>query len=199
MRRLSILAVTGAIGILGFGLWSWLSRGPDWTLTFDRTVPTEQAPEELAYMVSHVKEWPTWFHNLARAELSDGSDLAHAGALVTLHMDPHKGAAKRFEIHARITEFTPSKSIAFQVLDESKGRIAKLFSSLDWKIEINGEKSGTLLIVGHEEAQTSSARARFLGRAAPRILLNQLFYPDLIVLAEPSNLRPQSVDLVGPQ
>jgi hypothetical protein len=169
----------------------WLSRGPDCALTFDRVMHSDEAPEELAYKLGHYSEWPKWFHSLARVQALDGAVTAQTNALIKLEFDPHKGPSKRFEINARITEFVPGKKLSIHILNESSGKIAKMFSDLDWTVELTAANE----IIGHERAETAGARARFFGRVASRILLNQTFYPDVITLATPA--RPQPVDLVG--
>jgi hypothetical protein len=180
-----------------------LSCGPDRTLEFDREVRSEKAYAELSYQLGTLSEWPKWFQSLESAEIIDPTQspalkekpVAATGARILLKMDPHKGAHRRFEIIGRIVSYDPGRKLVIDIENESSGRLMRLFDRLTWSVELlrEGSTSATLLI-GHETAHTANWRGRLFGRIAERILLNQAFYPDMIVFADP---MPPPLDLMG--
>ncbi len=177
---------------LGLGLTlRALTRGPNTVLTFDRAVHTDEAQVELAYRLSHFSEWPHWFYSLGGARSLDGSPTVAQGQTIELAIDPKKGPSRRFTIIGKVTQFEPGKRLMIQVVSETSGKISRLFENIEWEIELTPSE-----VRGHETAETKSARARLLGRLAPRILLNQIFYPDVIALA--AEFKPPPLDLMGP-
>jgi hypothetical protein len=189
--RTRLLLVVALVLALSTALTRWLARGPDTLLTFERVAHSEQAPEELSYRLENFQEWPKWFHSLSVAQALDGSSKAKPGQAVKLVIDPHKGPSRKFEILGQITECVPGRKLSIHLLSESSGKISRMFSSVDWDVELTPSND----VVGRERVRTQSGRARFFGRVAPKILLNQIFYPDIIALA--AIAMPQPVDLVG--
>ncbi len=179
------LAVLAALGAL-------LARGPDRELIFVREVPTTIPVATLNKSVWALSNWKDWFFkvvdvqrvNIMGQSLATKDQVIVQGALLELKLDPKKPFKRPFEIHAVVTEYVPEKSFSLRVTKESTGRLEKLFKSLEWKIELIPQPSGETLIRGTETARTFGWRARLLASLAERILLNQVFYPDLIRLGK---------------
>lgn len=187
------------IGILGFitaallFCW-WEARMPNESLSFSRDVTSKLSPSEISQKIENVSEWKSWFHDVKEVQVMDAQNhplpkaeqKAHAGALLEIQVDPGKGAHRKFQIAARITRYEPGKALELEVLDDSSGKILKLFDHLSWKIELSEDTQNKLVVIhGTETAHTTHWRSRLFGRLAPRVLLNQLFYPNLLVLANP--------------
>jgi hypothetical protein len=167
------------------------ASGPDETLIFERDVESDLAPKVLLERFSSVPEWSKWFYSTENAQIIDRSShpvpnpeqVAASGAMVRIMVDPKKGEHRKFEIIAKIREFVPGKVLDMQVLDDSKGMLFRQFDSIEWRIELRPDGANTL-IHGVETAHTSSWRSRLFGKIAKRILMHQIFYPDLIKLGE---------------
>lgn len=186
----------GALGfVTAFLLFCWWeARLPDETLTFDRQVTSKLTYSDVSQKLENVTEWKNWFHDAREVQILDSQNhplpkeeqKAHTGAHLEIQINPGKGTHRHFQIAARITRFEPGKLLELEILDDSSGKIIKLFDHLTWRIELaQGAENQQVLISGTEIAHTSHWRSRLFGRIAPRVLLNQVFYPDLMVLADP--------------
>jgi len=85
------------------------------------------------------------------------------------------------------------------VVSDTKNSLTRMFDPLDWKIEFTPVPGGTLLM-GTATAHTHSWRARIFGKFVSTILLNQVYYPNLMILAEinnPNVVFPQADDEHG--
>lgn len=172
----------------------WEARLPNETLTFTREASSQLELALLTQKLDNVSEWKSWFHSAKEIRIIDSQNRplpqaeqrAREGALLEIQIDPGKGARRRFQIAARITRFEPGKLLELEILDDSSGKIVRLFDHLSWKIELAQDlEKKQILITGTETAHTSHWRSRLFGRIAPRVILNQLFYPNLLVLANP--------------
>lgn len=169
-------------------------NGPDYDSTFEREVLSEVDPEALRFALDHVDQWPQWFFSMKEARVVDrnGNPLSikdqvpMPGAKIRLHFDPKKGEHRRFDLVVRILEYHPGHSVRLRVELDSTGRLTQLFSKIEWSIEIvsqNSEMGTQSMLRGSQVVTTRHWRSRFLTRIARRIVLNQLFYPDLIRLS----------------
>lgn len=181
----------------------FFAQGPDLDLHFVRDVPTDLSPSRLDRNISAITRWPQWFFNLEKVtmdhptpstQLTKSHPVSHLitaldhqmiqkGSKVIFHIDPHKGLHNQFDLTAEVTEYIPGQTVGMKILKDSSGRLNRLFDSLSWKIEILPESHGSL-IRGIATAHTSHWRSRLFGRIAGRVLMNQVFYPDLVKLAE---------------
>jgi hypothetical protein len=176
--------------LLGASLLLMVSfaQGPDLQLQFVRQVPSDTSPAKLDRYVSSVTRWPQWFFSLALATIADHKPL-EKGAIITFNIDPHKGAHRRFVMTAEVENYSPGHTLELKILTDSSGRLTKLFDLVNWKIDFipkSVEKPGEdgSYIRGTVTAHTHHWRARLFGRMAEKILMNQIFYPDLIKLSE---------------
>jgi len=174
---------------LSLATWSWLSRGPDFTVQFERTVQSPLSIEELGKAFSDPAQWPSWHFNLVSV---DSNSPIVAGSLVLLKMEPPKKEWKRFELQLRVREFEPGKKLSVEVDSETKGRLQKVLREVSWEIELlpQAQGQGTLLR-GRAQAKTASPRGRLMARLAPRVVMNQVFYPDLESLADLNKRKHQ--------
>jgi len=194
------------LGLTLLGLWA--GNGPDFELQMVREVPTTIPLPQLQKAMGATINWPEWHFNTRQVQAIDLTGLAYpakaqwieSGTLLIFSMEPPKKEWKRFLIRARIDEYVPGSRLRLSFIEETKGRIQKLLSDLNWTLEILPDPAtGHHLIRGTVRASTLSARARIFGRLAPRILMNQVFYPDLEKLARlefpkdavPSDESPQ--------
>jgi len=150
-------------------------------LTFHRDVHTPIGIEILGQALDHPSNWVFWHHFAKEVIVSDPS--LKAGTEIEFKIENPEKQWKRFQLWASVIDYQPGKLIHLRFLRDSTGRISKLFFPLEWQVELKPEGSGTL-ILGTLVARTANARARFFSGIAERVLLNQVFYPDLLKLAE---------------
>jgi hypothetical protein len=194
------------LGLLGFVVaflvfcW-WEARLPNETLTFSRETISKLELARLAPRLEDVSQWKTWFHSVKDVRVVDSQNhplakdqqKAHDGALLEIEIDPGKQGRRHFQLAARIRHFEPGKLLEIEILDDSSGRLTRVFDQLNWKIELTrNSETQQWQIIGTETAHTAHWRSRLFGRLAPRILLNQVFYPDLLVLANPEETPPKA-------
>jgi hypothetical protein len=181
-----------------------LAIRPDRELRFSRIVFSTLSTEHLERHMGAVNRWPQWFYSLASAKIlgPESEKPLEKGDLIQLNFDPKKGPWKRFELQAKVISHIPGKEISIELLDDSSGRLTRLFDPIQWKISLEpnptpsmtgpeGQKFATL-IRGTCSAKTKHWRARLIGSLAETILMNQIFYPNLFKLAE--LIRPFEVD-----
>ena len=170
-------------GLGGLGLlFLFLSQGPDINLSLTRQIPSDLDPARLERNISAVTRWPQWFYSLDTVKLLDSSTLK-SGAHLELQIDSKKGKWKRFSLKAKVLEYTPGQILRLQILDDSSKRLTRLFDSLEWTIELQPKAQGSW-VKGTVSAHTRHWRSRFFGQVAEKILLNQVFYPNLVKLSE---------------
>jgi len=188
-----LVGTLGFITALLFFFW-WEARLPNQTLTFTREASTALSLSQLAPKFEDVSQWKTWFYTVKDVQVVDSQNhplpkeqqKAHDGALLEIQIDPGKGSRHRFQLAARIRHFEPGRLLEIEVLDDSAGKITRLFDQLSWRIElVQDSSSPKLQILGTETAHTAHWRSRLFGRVAPRVIMNQLFYPNLLILANP--------------
>jgi hypothetical protein len=190
----ALIGVTLAIGAA-------FSVPPDFEVSFVRDVPAKISPAKLSKAIYALSNWPNWFYSTSEAKavnlygqpysLKDQSIAK--GSLVELWIDPRKGKWKKFVLTVKITEFEPGKMIHFVVLKDTSNRLPKLFDRLEWQIDIITSPDGSTVLRGSATGHTAHWRSRLFGRLASRIMMNNVFYPNLLKLAElddPLNVNP---------
>lgn len=194
-----------------------LSQGENETVTFERTVPSAVPIETLAKALDSVLAWPQWHHITTDARRMDGTgnplplteQSVVPGAIVRFTLEPRQRTDLRFDITGRVLEHVPGRKVRVQFVSETKPQVAKLFDSMEWTIELTpGTDAGApglskdqalqgTTIHGTLIAHTATWRARLFSRIAHRILMNQVFYPNLTALAELKT--PRTFDQVNPE
>lgn len=199
LKRTRNLVILGVSTLALFGLIQHLSRGPDFDVTWTRSVPSFLPESVLGDALKDTRNWPIFHHELKEAELYRvsgsietrviGFDVVEPGMRVTLKMEPKGKEWKRYELRAEITEVQPGKSVSFRLLPESQGKVAKVLDSYEWSFGV-GAPSDDLrakkyqgMVSGTAKAHTLTGRARFFGRIASRVLMNQTYPVDLVRLA----------------
>ncbi len=191
-RRAASLLVLGLVGSFFGSAGLFLSQGPDFDLVLDRRIPSKLSAEHLDRNLSSPSRWTQWFHSLSQVI---GPNTVEKGAQFTLKIDPKKGKRKQFDLQARVIDFIPGRLLRLEITQDSSGRLTHLFDHLEWKIEIEPVESNRPLRVrsgpppqsmirGLGVAHTHHWRARLFGRLAEKIVMNQVFYPNLIQLAD---------------
>jgi len=151
------------------------------------------AVEELRQELANTKTWPEWHFNAQRletfAQADQSTSTASASSILRLFLEPPKKEWKRFELDLQVDQKSPDR-IDARIIRESKGRLEKLLSDIRWSIELLPAPDGKgTLIRGEALARTTGPKARLLARVVPRIVMNQVFYPDLEALAHPEKRR----------
>lgn len=180
-----------------------LANEPDRELRFDRELPSHTEIATLEKAVEDPAHWPLWFHQLQSVEKVKpspaGKDFG-PGAVIKLVFDSKKSPWSRFELLARLDEFT-SRKISLSILEDSKGKLTTQFDRLEWSVALEpgaGEEAETdgtgntgvtritrvTRIKGSAAAHTRNWRSRVFGALATKILMNQVYYPNLIKLSE---------------
>jgi hypothetical protein len=189
---------------------SVLAHGPDMDLTFVRDVPTNLTPEYLDKVINEIPHWPNWFYFGAKANQLDFRGMPYPlqdqnlarGAVIEMLFDPHRLERDRFTLKYQVLEYIPHQKMTIRVVFDSKKALTKLFDRIDWTIEFlpnpraKDAGQGTL-IRGTEIVHTSHWRSRLFGRLFPSIFLNQIFYPNLLTLADiknPDTVHPFPAD-----
>jgi hypothetical protein len=181
------LVLSSLIGLSFIAFVFFAALGPDRELRFLREIPSSLDPERLDRNISAVSRWPQWFFSTAEVQLlnSEGKtdQKLQKGSIVQLKIDPRKGERKRFLLTAEVTDYIPAQRLTLKILKDSTGRLNRLFDDMHWNIELVSRKQGSL-IRGTITARTHHWRARLFGQMSEKILMNQIFYPNLIKLAE---------------
>jgi nitrogen fixation protein len=173
-----------------------VAHGPDIDIVMVREFPSEVDIEQIHKAVSDISAWPQWFYSLKEAKMLDGffrplsirDWILKPGAIVELSVDPKKGPWKRFTLLTTIVQYVPKKELSMNILKDSSGKLNTAFSRLDWKIEFEPHPKGTL-IRSTVSARAIHWRSKLFGTIAKKILLTQVFYPDLLKLAGLKNVK----------
>jgi len=180
-------------------LWTaWAVQRPNQELHFTREVVSELSPERLDRNIASVTRWPQWFHSLSEVTVLPSGTLPsqpipnsiqrsiQVGDLLKLKM------TKPFELTARVLEYIPNQKMKLAILADSSGKMTRIFDQLTWSIELMPHPKGSV-IRGEATAHTCHWRSRMLGDVAEKILMNQVFYPNLIklsLLRQPFSVEP---------
>ncbi len=218
MKRHPFLTASGLILALVLTLSYFAALGPDFDVKWERRVPSTHNTLEIGRAIDELKMWPVYYHDLKEAKLDTGTVTASTdpkinrkvtqGDVIELKIEPPQKEWKRFSLTTRVTHYEPGKSMAFELLEDSKDKITKMFSNLTWDIrveamtddEIKKAKNGIYQswIIGRANAHTATWRGRLFARISPEILMNQVYVIDLVklgtlerqVAAKKDNLAP---------
>jgi len=174
---------------------SSVARWPQWFFSLARVTVLDSPSLRLASMhVQHGSLRQTSQQiSLHRDDptLRDPS-LIEKGSILSLEMNSHRYLSQPFVLTAEVTEFQPLHTLRLKILEDSSGRLTRLFDHLEWQLDFEAQPGGGAIIHAREVAHTRYWKSRFFGRLAERILMNQVFYPDIIKLSELK--QPFSVD-----
>ena len=182
----------------------WAAQGPDFEVEFAREVPSALPVAQLEKAVESVLSWDQWHYITVEARMIDIRDFVYAeaeqkvmeGARIRFTVEPKQMKHKRFQIFAIVERYVPQKELTLRLIKDSTGRITGLFKDLRWTVRFSpgtpqgapgltrGDLTHGTMIVGELRGTTAHWRSRLFGRLAPRILMHQLFYPNLVALAE---------------
>ena len=99
-------------------------------------------------------------------------------------MDPGKALRKKFDLTVQVLEYKRGRFLHLKVLSDSSGRLTQVFDRIEWTVEIQPKPNGGSLIRGTAVAHTCHWRSRLFGKLTERIVMNQVFYPNLMKLSE---------------
>lgn len=172
-----------AISLLFLAFCGIAAFGPERELRFSRNLPIQTPRVQLERIFNDPQQWPVWFQSVAEARLEDPARGLTAGQTVLLSVDPRKGPSKIFTLKLKILRFEPSRSLSLELLEDSSGRLTRLFKKLIWSVEIQNQSSKPIL---HGEASATAIhwRSKVFGSFAERILLYQSYYFNLLKLAD---------------
>ncbi len=170
-------SVMAMIALFFAGAVAYLASQPDYEVRFSREVNSKTAYPVMAKSLDQLNYWPRWFYHLKETTPSKGAP--HVGETLRLAMEPKGKEWKRYQLEIKILEFSPGKKLRALLLSDSSGKIPKLFENVEWTVEFTPQKS----IVGSLHARTHHWKARVFSSFAGRVLMNQIFYPNLEKLA----------------
>ncbi len=175
---------------------AYLGSREDFTLTFDRQVHSRLNATALGPQLDELANWPRWMSSLVSAEavdekgqvLPEKKQTLHPGALIRLSIDPKKGLDPHFSMLARVEVYRPGRELRLRIVSESRGRLFHYFRQIEWQVAItpNQAPGQGSLIEASARAETSNWRTRLTGTLARKILMAQIYYPDVIKLADPA-------------
>lgn len=180
MKIKQIAAIISAILLVDL---IWTGIGNNQTLQLVREIPSKLNSERLDRNISSLSRWPQWFYSLTEAKMVSPHSKLKKGSQVQFQMDPKKGEKKKFILFAEVEEYKPGQILKLKITDDSSGRLTRIFDWIEWTIQFDSTPEGTV-IRGIATAHTKHWRSRLLGHIAEKILMNQIFYPNLLKLSE---------------
>lgn len=193
----SILAVILA-AIVGGAIS--VAEGPDFEIELDRKIPSNLSPEYLDKAVQLIRQWPAWYFACVGADqvnangipLPETEQKLEKGAFIRLREDTKRRLHGEYSVTLQVVDYVP-EMLRMRVIADSKNNLTRLFDPLEWTVQFVPREKGSW-ILGKATARTHHWRARLFGKLMPKILLNQVYYPNLFILAEINN-----PDVVAPQ
>jgi hypothetical protein len=201
MKRSPILATILAVLVLFLGYCGYLASQPNHDIVFVRNVPSNLNASFLGKSIAELRDWPLWHHMMVSAQLVDQRgqpysakdqvlDPQSKGGIILLKIENPNKQWKRFELMAEVLEYQPNRLIRLKLLKDSKEKITKIFDTLEWTIELlppsepsRHQSAPQTTIRGTVIAHTDHWRGRVFGGLTPRIIMNQVFYADLVKFA----------------
>ena len=159
----------------------WCAREPDFDLLLVREVPSPLSLTQLGAKLDQVSKWPEWHHMMKETRvvpLKEGS-----GEFLVLTFVPKGLEWKKFVLTVQVNERRPGRLVRYSLLNDTKGKLPKLFTSVVWELEVLEGKDFPSMVRAKVIAHTQHWRSRLIGRLLPEVLLNQVLYPDLDRLA----------------
>lgn len=164
-----------------------IANGPDRDLSLKREFPSRTDSAFLGRLLSDTTLWPRWFHHLTDVQVMNGKELTQ-GSVLKLTINSKKTPWSGFDLIATVSELVPGRKLRLLINEDSSGKLTRLFDRVEWSVEVEPAGNGAV-VRGESAARTANWRSRVFGAIATHIVLHQLYYPNLIKLAE---LTPQT-------
>ncbi len=182
-------AIALALVAFVFGIALAAVPSKNFEIKLSRTCDSKLPIAQLALELEDPKLWPQWVRALNEPPLIPSR--LQAGQLIDLRINAKKGFEKTFVLKMKVSEWIPGRKLVLTLIEDSTGRFNRILNDLTWSIEIGDQQK----VTGQVSAQTKSWRSRFLGTYAKTVLLNQVYYFDLLkftgtVSAEPLPYLP---------
>lgn len=177
-----------SLGLMPLGLFISFATSPDFDLHFKREVPSRLSGARLDRNIASLGRWRQWFYHLDQVEninprLGMNADEFEKNSLLRLKIDPKKGERKKFELIMKVADYEPGKNLRLELVEDSSGRLTRIFQQVRWAIHFEPSKEGTL-IQAESQARTQHWKGRLFGKLSERIVMNQTFYPNLLKLSD---------------
>jgi|GEM_PF-696814 len=201
--------IFGSILTLILGSWMItlisIARGPEKDLHFLRETESTTTLTLLSGALQNTAFWPNWFYSLEKVTrlTPDGQEVlpptpVTQDSTLRLYFNDRKSPWSAMQITAQVLEATPTH-LVLNVLHDTKGKLTRLFNHLEWEIELlpsssTHDSTPRIRVIGKAQAHTSHWRSRLFGTVTEKILMNQVFHPNVMQLAKIRSLTP-----LGPQ
>lgn len=140
-------------------------------------VYSKELPEAIGAAIDHIEDWPKWHFQLERARLTDAKTI-RTGAHIEWILKPREWKTSIWQIEVR--DYQPGHKIRLAFVSDNPPKLERTLKDIEWTVERLPETpDGLTPIRGRVTARTASGRARLLSLVAEKVILNQLFYPDL--------------------
>lgn len=181
----------------------WIARGPEKELHFHRETRSSSSIELLEQALQQTSLWPKWFYSLEKvtevtsnAQETAVSSPLTPGKTLRLYFNDRKSPWSAMQITVQVLESAPTR-IILKILSDSKGKLTRLFDRLEWEIELqpvpsSSDPSHATLVIGKAFGHTSHWRSRLIGTLTEKIIMNQVFHPNVMQLAQIQSLEPLS-------
>ncbi|MBC7386561.1 MAG: hypothetical protein H7301_10440 [Cryobacterium sp.] len=189
------------LAIIG-GFIAWGGRGPDYQIQWSRQVPSKLSASELSGALLDTRNWTAFHHALKSVKLYRGETPVknpqeiEKGMIAVFEIEPTGREWKRYRVRSEITEVVPGVKLGFKLLEDSTGKTTRMIDGLEWSVSVGEnayDKSAGHsdlraagypgVAMGEAKAFTLNRRARFFGRYAAKIFMNQIYQIDLVRLA----------------
>lgn len=217
MRGKTFSKILGTLTLIILGLPAVFALGPDRDTRFERSVPSSLSPQELDANLRSFSRWPLWHYDVIEVRaveslddvsapvvlpepapdasgalplprVADPADLPlGSGRWIRFTVEPKGHSWKRFFLYAEVLRYTPARELRLRLVRDSKGRIPKMLSDLEWGVSVRTPEEAGMettserrsVLHGELRARTASWKARLFVAFAERILMHQVFYANL--------------------
>lgn len=158
-------------------------------LQMKRTVESKLPVETVLSDLHNIHSWTSWFHDGKNVTLlthdQTPTNLWEQAETLLVQIENPQKQWKRFDltgklIHADLDPTLPIQSVTIQINSDSSKKMTALFENIIWKIAVDRDHK---TITGEVSATPIGTRGKILAWFTPKILLNQIFYPDIMKLS----------------
>lgn len=174
-KKLLVFGATVSSILLGLVLLG--ASLPDRTLEMERVVYSKELPETIAATIDQVEDWPEWHFQLEKSRIIGPSPLV-VGSRIEWILKPREWKIAVWELEVK--EYVPGRKVRLAFVRDEPAKLDRTLQQLEWSIERLPETPDHQVpIRGYVTVRTRGARSRLLALVAEKIILNQVFYPDL--------------------